>query len=167
MPSYQCRKPDFRPFESCCSKVTPCHDIWKLTRAPNQPLASIHFDGTFNFLDLFLPKPLSSADRARVFLWLMYYYLESPDTPNPFDDNYSREHPPKAPLLRTLSAAEMARENVDTGEEMEWGRMMSARRNQFLQKLVSAIENEKKAKPVAPHFVPGFSISSPHALTTS
>ncbi|KAK7463786.1 hypothetical protein VKT23_005726 [Stygiomarasmius scandens] len=118
------------------------------------PLASIHFDGTFNFLDLFLPKPLSSADRARVFLWLMYYYLESPDTPNPFDDNYSREHPPKAPLLRTLSAAEMARENVDTGEEMEWGRMMSARRNQFLQKLVSAIENEKKAKPVAPHFVP-------------
>ncbi|THU94847.1 hypothetical protein K435DRAFT_724230 [Dendrothele bispora CBS 962.96] len=117
------------------------------------PLASIHFDGTFNFLDLFLPKPLSSSDRARVFLWLMFHYLESSNT-NPFDDEYSRNNPTKAPLLRTLSASEMARENIDTREEIEWGRTMSARRNQFLQKLVSAMESEKKTKPAAPHFVP-------------
>lgn len=108
-----------------------------------------------NFLDLFLPKPLSSADRARAFLWHVYHYLEDPNTQNPFDDGYSRSHRGKAPLIRHLSAAEKARENIDTREEIEWGRKMSVERNLFLQKLVSSLESEKKNK--APHFVSGFS----------
>jgi Ino eighty subunit 1 len=91
-----------------------------------QPLANIHFDGTLNFLDLFLPKPLSSQDRARVFLWLMYYYLENPDGQNPFDDPYSRMNPGKAPQVRKLTKDEEAKENVDTLEEREWGALMSS-----------------------------------------
>ncbi|ESK98397.1 hypothetical protein Moror_147 [Moniliophthora roreri MCA 2997] len=118
------------------------------------PLAAIHFDGTFNFLDLFIPKALSSLDRARTFLWLIYHYLESPESPNPFDDNHSRSHPGKAPFLRPLSDAEMAKENVDTREEIEWGKRMSGQRNIFLHKLVSSLEDEKKSKAAAPHFVP-------------
>ncbi|KAJ7919162.1 hypothetical protein B0H13DRAFT_1990639 [Mycena leptocephala] len=119
------------------------------------PLASVHFDGTLNFLDLFLPKPLSSQDRARVFLWLMYYYLENPDGQNPFDDPYSRIHPGKAPLVRKLSKEEEAKENVDTMEEKEWGALMSSQRNAFLTRLVLAVdgENIKKAKLAVPHFV--------------
>ncbi len=60
-----------------------------------------------------------------------------------------------APYIRPLSAREAARENVDTEDEIIWGNMMSNQRNIFLHKLVSSMENDKKAKPAAPHFVPG------------
>ncbi|KAG7450316.1 uncharacterized protein BT62DRAFT_927633 [Guyanagaster necrorhizus] len=118
------------------------------------PLARVHFDGTVNFLDFFLPKPLASADRARAFLWFMYHYLESPTGSNPFDDDYSRKHLNMAPYLRSLNQREASRENVDTEDEIIWGNMMSNQRNIFLHKLVSSMESDKKAKPVAPHFVP-------------
>ncbi|KAF9036422.1 hypothetical protein BDZ89DRAFT_460570 [Hymenopellis radicata] len=118
------------------------------------PLARTHFDGSINFLDFFLPKPLASADRAQAFLWFIYHYLESPTGPNPFDDDYSRERTNMAPYIRPLSAREAARENVDTEDEIIWGNMMSNQRNIFLHKLVSSMENDKKAKPAAPHFVP-------------
>jgi len=117
------------------------------------PLASTHFDGTLNFLDLFLPKPLNSQDRARVFLWLMYHYLENPDGQNPFDDPWSRMHPGKAPLVAKLSKEEEAKENVDTMEEKEWGAAMSSQRNAFLSRLVLASDMDKKTKSAAPHFV--------------
>ncbi|KAF8845263.1 hypothetical protein BDN67DRAFT_961559 [Paxillus ammoniavirescens] len=110
------------------------------------PLAATHFDPPLNFLDLFLPINISSADRARAFLWLIFHYLEGPDQSNPYDDDYSRENPGKVPWLRRLTDAEMAEENVDTPEEIEWGKAMSAQRNVFLQRLVSSLENEKKAK---------------------
>jgi Ino eighty subunit 1 len=109
-----------------------------------QPLARVHFDASLNFLDLFLPKNLSSADRARAFLWLAFYYLEGPTIPNPFDDDYSRNNPGKVPMIRRLNDSE--RENVDTPEEIEWGKKMSGQRNTFLKKLVSSMENDKKAK---------------------
>ncbi|KIO02295.1 hypothetical protein M404DRAFT_657487 [Pisolithus tinctorius Marx 270] len=110
------------------------------------PLAATHFDPPLNFLDLFLPMKISSADRARAFLWLMFHYLEGPDQPNPYDDDYSRQNVGKVPRLRRLSDAETAAENVDTIEEIEWGKTMSAQRNLFLQRLVTSQENEKKAK---------------------
>lgn len=110
------------------------------------PLAATHFDPPLNFLDLFLPIKISSADRAKAFLWLMFHYLEGPDQPNPYDDDYSRQNPGKVPRLRRLSDAEMAAENVDTVEEIEWGKTMSAQRNLFLKRLVTSQENEKKAR---------------------
>ncbi|KAJ7169609.1 hypothetical protein C8R46DRAFT_1089330 [Mycena filopes] len=116
------------------------------------PLASVHFDGTLNFLDLFLPKPLSSQDRARVFLWLMYYYLENPDGQNPFDDPYSRVNQGKAPLVRKLTKDEESKENVDTLEEREWGALMSSQRNAFLSRLVS-VSDERKSKSTIAHFI--------------
>ncbi|KAH7883773.1 hypothetical protein F5I97DRAFT_1930008 [Phlebopus sp. FC_14] len=110
------------------------------------PLAATHFDPPLNFLDLFLPINISSADRARAFLWLVYHYLEGPDQLNPFDDDHSRQNPGKVPRLPRLSDAEMPEENVDTPEEIEWGEVMSAQRNMFLQRLVNSIEHDKKAK---------------------
>ncbi|CAA7266623.1 unnamed protein product [Cyclocybe aegerita] len=126
------------------------------------PLASIHFDGSLNFLDLFLPnKYLASNDRARAFLWLLYHYLEANTGPNPFDDHYSRKYPGKIPSLRRLSQSESRKENVDTPEEIEWGSRMSNQRNIFLQKLVSSMEGDRKAKASAPHFVTGSSLHLP------
>ncbi|KAF5382884.1 hypothetical protein D9757_006355 [Collybiopsis confluens] len=124
------------------------------------PLSTLHFDGSINFLDLFLPKPLASPDRGRAFLWIIYHYLESDASPNPFDIPHSRQVPGKAPFIRPLTNSEMTRENVDTPEEIEWGKKMSAQRNSFLQKLVTIVENERKSKPAAPHFVPAASSTS-------
>lgn len=112
-----------------------------------------------NFLDLFLPKPLASPDRGRAFLWMIYHYLESDEPPNPFDIPHAHQVPGKAPYIRPLTQAEMMKENVDTPEELEWGKRMSAQRNVFLQKLVTSMESEKKTKPAAPHFVPGITLS--------
>lgn len=108
------------------------------------PLANVHFESPLNFLDLFLPVRLSSADRARAFLWLIFHYLEGPDEPNPFEDSYSRQHPGKIPRIRQLTEPEAAIENCDTEEELEWGSMMSAKRRAFLKRL---IENQDREGP--------------------
>ncbi|KDQ63831.1 hypothetical protein JAAARDRAFT_170061 [Jaapia argillacea MUCL 33604] len=108
-----------------------------------------HFDPPTDFLDLFLPVPMSSPSRAKAFLWLIFYYLEGPTLTNPFADDYARQHLGKVPYLRRLSQADVRKENIDPPEEIEWGKRMSNRRSLFLQKLVHAGENEKRSNPPA------------------
>ncbi|KAF8078417.1 hypothetical protein FPV67DRAFT_1465198 [Lyophyllum atratum] len=106
------------------------------------PLASIHFDGVLNFLDLFLPhKDLVSSDQSQ-------------DGQNPFSDDYSRKFPAKAPFLHQMTEHQINTENVDTAEEIAWGRKMSNQRNTFLQKLVNSMEEDKKAKTTIRQYVP-------------
>lgn len=85
----------------------------------------------------------------------MYHYLENSNEHNPFDDDYSQDNPGKAPLLHRLTQSQVESENVDSPEEITWGKKMSGLRNAFLHKLVSSIEYEKRTKASAPHFVPG------------
>ncbi|TCD67014.1 hypothetical protein EIP91_000634 [Steccherinum ochraceum] len=121
-------------------------------------LAQSHFDPPIEFLDLFLPINLSSASRARAFLWLMFHYLSAPGTSNPFDDDFSKVNPGKVPRMLSLSRDEMLLENQDPPEEIEWGRKMSALRGEFLQELVNEMTQEEKRRknppplpaPVAP-----------------
>lgn len=96
-----------------------------------------------------------SADRAKAFLWLVYHYLENPDSDNPFDDDYSRKFRGKAPSLRQMTEPQVKSENIDTAEEIAWGKKMSNQRNTFLQKLVHSIENEKRTKASTAQFVAG------------
>ncbi|KAJ7748795.1 hypothetical protein DFH07DRAFT_961996 [Mycena maculata] len=106
------------------------------------PLSSVHFDGVVHFFDLFLPRPLvspdrlSSPDRARAFLWLMYYYLENPDGHNPFGDAFSQLHPGKAPLIERLKDEERMGD-MDPPEELEWGAMMAGQRQTFIKRIAS------------------------------
>ncbi|KAF7319978.1 hypothetical protein MKEN_00781700 [Mycena kentingensis (nom. inval.)] len=100
------------------------------------PYTNVHFDGTISFLDLFLPKPFHSQDRARAFLWLMFNYLEDSETLNPFDDAYSLANRGKAPKIQRLTPEEHALQNVDPPDEIEWGKTMTNTRNTFLQRLV-------------------------------
>lgn len=121
-------------------------------------------------MDLFLPINISSASRANVFLWLVYRYLSPPDSTNPFDDDYSRNHTGKAPKLVTISRGEMLQENVDPADEMEWGKRMSAMRSKFLKELVDEMEMEKRRKknpPVPPPApAPAFSTTLSSSSTT-
>lgn len=106
-------------------------------------------------------KNISSADRAKVFLWLVFRYLEGPQLTNPFDDDYSRANGnAKAPKMRPLTDAEQTRENCDTSDEIAWGLKKSGERNDFLHRLVNSQENDKKQKPPAPTFVTGQCTSS-------
>ena len=85
----------------------------------------------------------------------MFHYLQGPDRPTPFDHDYSRANPGKVPRLRHLTNDEMARENVDPPEEIEWGKKMSAQRSKFLKELVDEMEAEKKkARDPAPAPLP-------------
>ncbi|TRM61484.1 hypothetical protein BD626DRAFT_78606 [Schizophyllum amplum] len=116
--------------------------------ALSQTMSRTHFDGNINFLDLFIPTNLSSPDRARAFLFIMFYYLEAPTgaLKNPFGDELSEQDPAKAPRMHVLSPSEARRENVDLPEELEWGHKMSAQRNIFLQKLVSTDTRTRKQR---------------------
>ncbi|KAF8649902.1 hypothetical protein AX16_005661 [Volvariella volvacea WC 439] len=118
------------------------------------PLAGVHFDNNINFLDLFLPKKFHSGDRAKAFLWHIYYYMEDSQGPNPFDDDFSRQHLGKAPQLRSLTDQEWARENVDTPSETDWGYRMKIVRINFLRSLMASnTERDRRPRNAAPHFV--------------
>lgn len=80
----------------------------------------------------------------------MFHYLSAPGTPNPFDDEHSKAHPGKAPLMVNLTPEEAARENEDPPEEVEFGKRMSQMRSKFLKELVDEMEQEKKRKKNPP-----------------
>lgn len=73
----------------------------------------------------------------------MFYYLESPSTRNPFCDDYANQNPGKAPKLTTLSLRQRQTQNIDTAEELAYGRRMAQYRSQFLQKQIAEEEKEK------------------------
>lgn len=90
----------------------------------------------------------------------MYHYLSEPGTPNPFDDEYSREHYGKVPKLLVLSREDMRTENTDPQDEIDWGRKMSLQRSRFLRELVDEMEADKRRKQDAQK-VPPVSSSFP------
>jgi hypothetical protein len=101
----------------------------------SQAVAQLHFVPglSYDFLDLFTPVPLSSASRARAFLWLCWHYLQSfrtPNVPNPFEDAGTRGCPPLVPL----NEAEAALENVDSEDERRMGAEMSEKRRLFRER---------------------------------
>jgi Ino eighty subunit 1 len=99
----------------------------------------------------------------------MFHYLEGSDQANPFEDEYSRQNPGKVPWLHRINETEMQKENVDTEEEIQWGIMMSGQRDVFLQRLMTSIDAEKKAKPLATvnptkgSFLPSSLLSTTHS----
>ncbi|KAI0067775.1 hypothetical protein BV25DRAFT_1819196 [Artomyces pyxidatus] len=109
-------------------------------------LSPTHFDPPVEFVDLFLPINISSAARARAFLWMIFHYHEGPQLPNPFADDYSRRRPGKVPWLHRLSPEEYRKENIDPPEEIEWGKKMAAQRSLFLQELVSGGDPSRRSR---------------------
>jgi len=49
-------------------------------------------------------------------------------------------------MIRRLTEVEMATRNIDTPEEIEWGRTMSGERHAFLRKLMTSHEDTKKGR---------------------
>ena len=101
-------------------------------------------------MDLFLPHPLSSASRARAFLWLIFHYYQGPQAPNPFADEFALKNPGKMPRIHRLTEEEMGMENVDMPEEIEWAKRKSNQRSVILRDLIETEELEKRAKGKLP-----------------
>ncbi|RDB28397.1 Ino eighty subunit 1 [Hypsizygus marmoreus] len=99
-----------------------------------------HFLDTIDFMDIFLRDKVSSASRARAFLWLCYHYLEAPAVDN--DDDYDDEIPSNpfadsrrgnTPTFIFLSEAEVAQENVDPEGEKVLAEKLVAQRADILR----------------------------------
>ena len=99
-------------------------------------ISELHFDVPRDFFDLVMKPNLSSMSRARAFLWLMWWYLESEFTDedalnNPFGPgraNKPDDRPIKTPQFDYLSDEQAVLENVDTADEIEFGEIKKQER---------------------------------------
>ena len=92
-------------------------------------VAELHFPSGREFHDLIMKTNYTSQSRARAFLWIVWFYLESDFTEegceeNPFGPgvDYGVDVANQGvPMLEEMTPEEEARENVDTKEEIEFG----------------------------------------------
>ncbi|EOD45230.1 hypothetical protein GTA08_BOTSDO02754 [Neofusicoccum parvum] len=113
-------------------RTNPVNLIFVLAQyAPK--ISELHFFPPRDFFDLVMRSALSSESRAKAFLWLMWWYLESNFTEedalnNPFGPGQpgiagdaTSGMPIKTPPFKHLTEEEAASENVDTEEERLFG----------------------------------------------
>ena len=110
-------------------RTNPVNLIFVLAQyAPK--VSELHFFQPRDFFDLVMRSTLSSQSRARAFLWLMWWYLESDFSReaalnNPFGPGQDGEGtgglPIKVPDFDSLTEEQATEENVDTPDELEFG----------------------------------------------
>ncbi|KAH7318569.1 hypothetical protein B0I35DRAFT_451361 [Stachybotrys elegans] len=118
-----------------------------------QKIAELHFPRNHEFHDLIMKTQYSSQSRARAFLWLMWFYLESDFTEegceeNPFGPgvDYGLDVANQGvPELEELTDEQKALENKDTEEELEFGRAKQKTRAKILE-MDQAYLNERETK---------------------
>jgi Ino eighty subunit 1 len=92
-------------------------------------IAELHFPTGREFHDLIMRTNLSSTSRARAFLWIMWFYLESDFTEEGCEENpfgagvdYGVDVANQGvPVLEEMTPEEEEQENIDTPEEVEFG----------------------------------------------
>lgn len=115
---------------SSVPRTNPVNLIFVLSQqAPR--VSELHFHPPRDFFDLVMRPSISSKSRARAFLWLMWWYLESDFSKeasmnNPFgpgtDASATREGVAlKVPDFEHLTDEQANAENVDTPEEVAYG----------------------------------------------
>ncbi|KPM41291.1 Ino eighty subunit 1 [Neonectria ditissima] len=118
-----------------------------------QKIAELHFPRTSEFHDLIMKTQYSSMSRAKAFLWLMWFYLESDFTEegceeNPFGPgvDYGLDVANQGvPTLEMMTDEEKVKENVDTQEEIDFGRAKQKTRAKILE-MDQAYLNERETK---------------------
>jgi len=110
-------------------RTNPVNLIFVLAQyAPK--ISEVHFTPPRDFFDLVMRPTLSSKSRAKAFLWLIWWYLESDFSKedslrNPFGPGVDGEgtggFPTKVPPLEVLTEEQAALENLDTEDEKTFG----------------------------------------------
>ncbi|KAG4218282.1 hypothetical protein PC116_g33238, partial [Phytophthora cactorum] len=103
-------------------------------------IAELHFPPGGEFHDLIMKTNYTSKSRARAFLWLMWFYLESDFTEegceeNPFGPgvDYGTEVANQGvPRMEEMTPDEEERENIDPHEEIEFGREKQSHRAKII-----------------------------------
>lgn len=103
-------------------------------------VAELHFPSGGEFHDLIMKTNYTSSSRARAFLWLMWQYLESDFTEegceeNPFGAGVDYElglANQGVPRMEEMTPEEEARENIDSPEEVEFGRDKQSHRARII-----------------------------------
>ncbi|KAK4242243.1 INO80 chromatin remodeling complex Ies1-like protein [Achaetomium macrosporum] len=109
-------------------RTNPVHLLFLICQAAPK-IAELHFPPGQEFHDLIMKTQYSSKSRARAFLWLMWFYLESDFTEEGCEENpfgagvdYGVDVANQGvPRLERLTEEEEEQENVDTQEEIEFG----------------------------------------------
>ncbi|KAI9829485.1 MAG: hypothetical protein M1819_006305 [Sarea resinae] len=122
-------------------RTNPVNLIFILSQyAPK--ISELHFFPPRDFYDLVMRSTLSSRSRAKAFLWLMWWYLESDFTKdaaesNPFGSGVAGEGaggmPIKVPPFEHLTEEQANLENVDTDEELAYGEAKMAERKRIIE----------------------------------
>lgn len=113
-------------------------------------ISELHFPPSREFYDLIMKTSLSSASRAKAFLWLMWFYLESDFTEEGAEENpfgagvvyYEQVRNQGVPTLEFLSPELEALENIDTPEEMEYGHSKMRERKRIIEADQAAFQAE-------------------------
>lgn len=130
-------------------RTNPVNLIFVLSQyAPK--VTELHFPSPRDFYDLLMRQSLSSESRARAFLWLMWHYLESDFTEegaeeNPFGPgvDYNMNVANQGiPRFTHLSDEQIALENVDTPEEIEFGESKMRERKRIIEADQAAFQAE-------------------------
>lgn len=122
-------------------RTNPVNLIFVLSQyAPK--ISETHFSPPRDFFDLVMRGTLSSRSRAKAFLWLIWFYLESDFSAedslnNPFGPGQHGAEtgglPLKVPPFEPLSEEQAEAENVDTPSEKEYGEMKRQERRRILE----------------------------------
>ncbi len=110
-------------------RTNPVNLIFLLCQQASH-VAELHFPAGLEFHDLVMKTKYSSKTRARAFLWLMWFYLESDFTEEGCDENpfgpgvdYGTDVANQGvPRLEEMTPDEEASENIDPKEELDFGR---------------------------------------------
>ncbi|CAK3841294.1 Hypothetical predicted protein [Lecanosticta acicola] len=126
-------------------------------------VSEVHFQPPRDFFDLVMKSDISSESRAKAFLWLIWWYLESDfsyedSQRNPFGPGIYGEDeegttgtlPLRVPTLQSLTEEEAALENVDTEDEQHFGEVKRKERIAILASepspAMTALKRARKEK---------------------
>ncbi|KAL1867559.1 hypothetical protein VTK73DRAFT_4083 [Phialemonium thermophilum] len=137
-------------------RTNPVNLLFVICQSPAK-IAELHFPPGREFHDLIMRTNYSSESRARAFLWIMWFYLESDFTEegceeNPFGPgvDYGVDVANQGiPVLEELTPEEEAKENVDTPEEIEFGFAKQRTRARIIevdQQYMADSQNKRSAR---------------------
>lgn len=135
--------------ETPVPRTNPVNLIFILAQFAHK-ITDLHFPPPRDFYDLIMLPTLTSESRARAFLWLMWFYLESDFTEegaeeNPFGagvDYGQSLRNQGVPRFQYMSDEQVQKENVDTPEEIEYGHAKMKERRRIIEADQAALQAE-------------------------
>lgn len=135
--------------ETLIPRTNPVNLIFVLAQfAPK--ITDLHFPPPRDFYDLIMRPTITSESRARAFLWLMWFYLESDFTEEGADENpfgagvdYGQSlRNQGVPRFQYMPDEQVQKENVDTPEEIEYGQAKMKERRRIIEADQAALQAE-------------------------